>query len=111
MFLSEKNALKKAVRKLKNILGDNLVSIIAFGSRIRGDYSEESDFDILIVVKRRTFDIIDMTNDVFGKVERITGVPFSVVVKGENIFDKEKKYNTSFYRNIVREGIVLHGSS
>jgi len=111
MFLSEKNALKKAVQKLKNIWGDNLVSIIAFGSRVRGDYSEESDFDILVVVKKRTFDIIDMTNDVFGKVERITGVPFSVVVKGKEVFDKEKKYNTSFYRNLVREGIVLYGSS
>ncbi|MDP2753317.1 MAG: nucleotidyltransferase domain-containing protein [Nitrospirota bacterium] len=109
MFSFEKNAIKRATEKLKEVLGDNLIAVAAFGSRVRGDFSQGSDFDILVVVRKRTFDIIDIINNVFGDEEDRTDIPFSVVVKGTDSFEKEKIYNTTFYRNIKREGIVLHG--
>jgi predicted nucleotidyltransferase len=57
MFSFEKDAIKRATESLKAVLGDNLVAVVAFGSRVRGDFNEGSDFDILVVVKKRTFDI------------------------------------------------------
>ena len=38
---------------VKNILGDNFVEMILFGSYARGDYREDSVFDVLIVVKEK----------------------------------------------------------
>lgn len=109
MFSFEKDAIKRATEKLKEVLGDNLIAVAAFGSRVRGDFSQESDFDILAVVRKRTFDVIDIINDVFCDEEDRTGIPFSVVVKEIDSFEKERTYNTTFYRNIKKEGIVLHG--
>lgn len=109
MFSFEKNAIKRTTEKLKEVLGDNLIAVAAFGSRVRGDFSQGSDFDILVVVRKRTFDVIDIINNVFGDEEDRTDIPFSVVVKETDSFEKEKIYNTTFYRNIKKEGIVLHG--
>lgn len=111
MFSFEKSAIKQATKKLKKLLGEDLITVLAFGSRVRGDFSQDSDFDILVVVKKRTFDVIDLINDFFGEEENRTGIPFSVVVKGLESFIKEREYKTSFYRNIKKEGIVLHGSA
>ncbi len=43
--------LKEFKRELNEILGDKLVDVILFGSYARGDYTEESDIDVLIMVK------------------------------------------------------------
>ncbi len=39
----------RIVETYKKYLGDRLTSIVLFGSRARGDYTEKSDFDILII--------------------------------------------------------------
>ena len=109
MFSFEKEAITRATKRLEEVLGDNLITVAAFGSRIRGDFVQESDLDVLVVVRNRTFKIIDTINDIFGEEENKTGIPFSVVVKGLDSYEKEKSYNTTFYRNIKKEGLVLHG--
>jgi len=38
-------------KKIKEKFGEKVANIILFGSYARGDYSEESDIDILIIVK------------------------------------------------------------
>jgi uncharacterized protein len=109
MFAFEKKAIKRITEKMKKVLGTELITIIAFGSRVRGDFSQESDFDILVVVKKRTFAAIDTINHLFMNEEEKAGIPFSVIVKGVDLFEKEKVYKTAFYRNIKEEGIVLYG--
>lgn len=111
MFSLEEKAVKRITGKLKKLLGDNLHTVLVFGSRVRGDFGAESDLDILVVVKKRTFGTIDAVNEVLSEEESKTGIPFSVVVKAMESFEKERQYNTSFYRNIRKEGIVFHGSA
>lgn len=109
MFAFEREAVQRITKKLKKILGRELVAVIAFGSRVRGDFSGDSDFDILVVVKKRTFAVIDTINNLFMSEEETAGIPFSVIVKAADLFEKEKTYKTIFYRNITEEGLVLHG--
>lgn len=109
MFLTEKESLKRAVKRLKKISGENLVTVVAFGSRVKGTFSGGSDFDILVVVHKRTSKLIDTINEVFIKEEDKTGIPYSVVIKVDGSFEKEKQYNTTFYRNIKKEGVLLYG--
>jgi hypothetical protein len=76
-----------------------------------GRFSHESGFDILVVMKKRPFSVIDRINEVFLEFENRTGIPFSVVVKEAESFEKGKKYKTSFYRTVKKEGVVLHGKA
>lgn len=43
--------LAPAVTALQQVLGDNLVSLVLFGSRARGDARPESDWDLLLIAK------------------------------------------------------------
>ncbi len=111
MFSFEIKAVRKATAQMKKALGDNLTAVIAFGSRVRGDSGQESDFDILILVKKRSFKVIDAVNAILGMEEYKTGIPFSAVVKPVDTFAKEKNLNTPFYRSIKKEGTVIYGET
>ena len=43
--------VKKLLEALKRRLGDHLISLLIFGSTAREDFKEESDIDILLIVK------------------------------------------------------------
>lgn len=48
--------LDNIVRRCKKALGENLVSVILFGSVARKSYDSRSDIDLLIVVEREVSD-------------------------------------------------------
>ena len=47
----EKKYFKNFISSLKRRLGENLISVVLFGSRARGDQKPESDWDLLIIAK------------------------------------------------------------
>lgn len=111
MFKTEKQILIKITEKLKKTLGDGLIAVIAFGSRVRGDFTSESDFDVLIVVRERNTDILNKIINIFQEFELKTNIPFSPIVKSLKTFEKEKAYLTGFFRNIEREGVPFYGKT
>jgi|GEM_PF-4767554 len=48
----EKLALEELVDGLRGLYGDNLSRVILYGSKARGDATEDSDIDILVVLKK-----------------------------------------------------------
>lgn len=111
MFSNEKRALKRIATLLRKTLKNEVITVVAFGSRVRGDFTEESDFDVLVVVKNRNSDILNKIVEIFYKEELKTGIPLSPIVKSQEIFDKEKEFNTAFFRNIKKEGKLLYGKT
>jgi len=111
MFTIERDAINRATKRLQEVLGDNLITVIAFGSRVSGDFSDESDLDILVVVKERDFGVIEKVVEIFGEEEDKTNISFSPVIKSLEVFKKEKAYNTTFYRNIKKEGVAFYGGA
>lgn len=87
---------------------DDTAEIILYGSRARGDNKQDSDWDVMILLKR---------NDVDKRVEQIfrhhlldleleIGVPISVFVYSKSNW--EAKYSiTPLYKSIKKEGISI----
>jgi predicted nucleotidyltransferase len=107
MFAHEKKALERAVKRVREKLSDRIISIYAFGSRVRGDYEEWSDFDVIVVVKSKTPQLEAEIISIFVNEELRSGIPFSPVIKDIKTFEMEKRFNTPFYRNIIKEGVLL----
>ena len=97
----------KFSQELKQILGDNLAKVIVYGSYARGDYRDNSDVDIMILVKMSDEEIKAVKNDIYDlafDVEMSTGIELSPIIKNE----KQYEYwvdTLPFYRNVRNEGM------
>ena len=87
------------------ISSDNIVQTILFGSVARGDDTNESDIDILIIIRsdnRQVEDMIDkMVVDFILEKEEV----ISPHVMTEDHFNKTKDY--SFLKTVMVEGMVI----
>ncbi len=107
MYSHIKRSLDQISRRLKGLYPSRIVSIYAFGSRVRGEHKEWSDIDLLIIVKHRDPAI---ERDIVGLIvdeEEKSGLSFSPVIKDYESFMAEKRLQTPFYKNIERDGIAL----
>jgi len=64
----EKAALSEFVARLRARYADRVTLVVLFGSKVRGDFDEESDVDVLVVVEgddRWPYwrEITDLTSD------------------------------------------------
>jgi predicted nucleotidyltransferase len=108
MFKNEIKSLQHLKRLLVKALGDNLLMLIAFGSRVRGDFKWDSDMDILIVLKKASLSAEKGIRKIVYSESEKSGVPYSVVIRDNKAFEKEKKFKTSFYNNLINEGAILY---
>jgi predicted nucleotidyltransferase len=106
----ERDAIEALVRRLKQIYGPQLIKVLLFGSKARGNFDEESDIDLLIVAQFPDKDywqhwrrIIDEASDVDLEYD----VVISPLVRNENGYDQMRQYDVLFNRDIDRDGITL----
>jgi len=92
-------------KKLKERLGNRLIRIILFGSRARGDYNPDSDYDLLVIVDKVTPEVNESINDLAGEFLYEYSKLFPVIAVSEKRFANEK-YNP-LYMNIRKEGVTL----
>ncbi|MEW6527867.1 MAG: nucleotidyltransferase domain-containing protein [Spirochaetota bacterium] len=107
MLTVEIEALQKIKERLLQIIPEHFVCMYAFGSRVRGDFTAGSDFDVLIVIKKKIPQLEDMIVSILVNEELKYNVSFSPLIKDEYAFELEKQYNSPFYDNIINEGIKI----
>lgn len=101
--------LNLVVKETKKILGDNLYSIILYGSYARGDYDDLSDIDIMILVSGNTANdknISDKFIKLAAKILYDEGVILSFSIRDIDNFNQYSE-TLPYYRNILKEGIKI----
>ncbi len=101
-----KQVLKEYRTRLKEVLGENLDSIILYGSQARGDAVEGSDIDVLCIMKRPFVygELILRTSEITAKIS----LKYDVVLSRS--FARLKDYKTRqtpFLMNVRREGVAV----
>jgi uncharacterized protein len=106
----ERDAVEALVQRLKRIYGAQLLKVMLYGSKARGNFDEESDIDLLIVAKFPDKDywqhwrrIIDEAGDVDLEYD----VVISPLIRNENGYDQMRRYDVLFNRDIDHDGITL----
>ena len=104
--------LKDYAELIKEIYKSALKAVILYGSYARGDYTEDSEVDILILV--------DMAEDEIGKSrERLSSLTYDfnevhdLKIMPEVIGEKQFAYWLPvypFYQNIEKDGVSIYAA-
>ena len=90
---------------LRQRLGSHLQQILLFGSRARGDAHDGSDYDMLVVVDRRTPELRAMILEVESQLMEHYGALVATVLRSEAEWQQTQGFPLA--RNIAREGVPL----
>ena len=98
---------KMVAQKVKAVVKsvDPLAITILFGSRARGDASEESDWDFLVLSNAKDVETIAsvMRREMRIKVEMVEDIAVSLLVKNKMVWEDEYAV-TNIYESIRRKG-------
>ena len=104
-----KDILTRVYKNIGDIIGEPLRDVILFGSYARGDYDEESDIDIAVIIdqdraalRKYQEQLIRMASD-FSLNEDVLLSVCCIPQKEYN----EYRDALPFYRNIHTEGVRL----
>ena len=98
--------IREIERELQKIYATRLKELILFGSYARGDFTEESDIDLLLLLeglaniateRARYFPVISQLSLKFDTV--ISVIPYDI--------DEFRSTKTPFLLNVAKEGIKL----
>lgn len=100
---------KQAQKSIKEVVGQfDYERIILFGSRARDDFSERSDYDILIVLRKSiTFEekmrlLARLRNQLAHK-----GIDADIILKSTDEVEYYKDKIGSVVRTALREGVAI----
>lgn len=93
------------VQLIREKLQDHLKKIIVFGSYARGDFTEKSDRDVLIIVDKRDQETQEVVLDASVEIMRRYYALVGSIVCDENEWESKKRFPLGL--NILKEGIEL----
>lgn len=100
---------KNFSKELKNKLGDELISVIFYGSRARGKTKKDSDLDLFLLMKKRpkiNSRVGQLLIDTTSKYLDEENIYISAIPYGLHEYDKWKDYSPVLHW-INKEGIKI----
>ncbi|NJE61058.1 nucleotidyltransferase domain-containing protein [Thermococcus sp. 21S7] len=85
-------------RRVREVFGDRVEEVIVFGSRVRGDWKEESDLDVLVMLDEIKPEDWDRVGELSAGLTLELGVSVMIVLHSKK---------DSLYRTAVMEGIAV----
>jgi len=101
--------IKRLVNRIKEILiklyGKKIKQVILYGSHVRGEATEDSDIDVLVVVddSLNPFEVRKSLSDLLFDILLEERELVSVIAVPEHFFGN---YNFPFILNVKAEGVV-----
>ncbi len=93
------------------LLSDKLYKVVLYGSYARGDYTPESDIDIMIVLNCPKEEVLSYRKEISRLSSRIGlehDIMVSILLRDKESFENGKKI-LPFYQNIMKDGVELYG--
>lgn len=104
-----KTAINRFSKEYETMLGENLTSIVIFGSVARGKAKEWSDIDIFVIVKDDlNKKIKDKLHSIFSDVMEIFSKISQEHVYSQAKFQENYGFGDDFLINVMRDGIIIY---
>ena len=93
----------------QKIYGNKLRSIILYGSCARGDFQDDSDIDVLLLMNVSKEDLAEERRKIFAMSDRLDleyEVVLAPVLQSYEVYENYLPVS-AFYQNVQREGVKI----
>lgn len=97
--------VKKVADNLNKELKEQIMDVILFGSRARGDFQPESDYDILVLVAKKTKELRDKIDEIVWEIAWEHNVVITALTHEKSRFDNDRF--EPLFMNIRKEGLLV----
>ena len=103
----EKAALSEFVARLQERYADEVMLVTLFGSKVRGDFDEESDLDVLVVVESDGWRFHREISFIGSRVSLDYDVNVSPKAVTPTHYRDLQELRTPFFESVQAEGVDL----
>ena len=108
MLSIHKKIAEELKRRLVSELGDRIDSIILYGSVARNEAREESDIDILVVIKDKDIEIYDKISKIRTDIDLDNNTLTSLLLLSRKELERYIKLGSPLIEGIMKEGAILY---
>ena len=108
-FQVEANLLDDMAERFFEGLGNDLIDVTVFGSVARGEENDNSDVDLLLVVRdgADVEDLEDKTDRISIDAAREFGCSIMPIVTSQSDYRRKIRQKRGFWKDIPKEGIAI----
>lgn len=102
---------KEIVEDVLELFKEKVYKIVLYGSYARGDFTKESDVDIMILLNCDKEEVKQYRKEISRLASRIglkNDIEISLLLRDKETFEQGQKV-LPFYQNVAGEGVELYG--
>lgn len=104
---NERYVIERFREAVKKNIGELVTNMSVFGSKVRGDYNEASDIDILVIVKERSMAVMDQIAEITSELNIEYNLSIAPVVFSEQEHNMNAIMHSPFTVSVRTEGLSL----
>lgn len=95
------------MKELRDKFGENICFIRLFGSKVRGDFTKDSDIDMLLVFQLKSIEVRNKIYDILFEVDPDYELKISPQIMSLYEYQKNEELQSPFIEKVKKEGIEL----
>lgn len=105
---TENEALQTFVQRLRAELGGEILKVILFGSKARGNSTPDSDVDVLILAKSEDRQLQKAISKISSQIDLDYDILLNSLLIADKRWMQMSKERFSLCRNVERDGALLY---
>jgi|SRR6056297_1820838 len=101
----EESVIKRFKEALLERFPDKVVSVLVYGSKARGDFHDESDIDVLVIVRDSDWRFADQVRKIGYALDEAIDYRLSIQVMSEDKIAYLREKNFQFAQNLFRDAV------
>jgi len=107
LSVSEKHIVEEFKRQVEQRFPGELIRVVVFGSKVRGDATRESDVDVLVIIHSEGWRLGDEIRSLGYALELEHGVVLSIQVMSERHYEALRLFGSQFFKAVEQEGVSV----